>query len=156
MFVQRRITQRSSSAPHGHMMCWMRRADGFVSSRLLCRDDVNSRGTAWSTLRRVQRTVLIRAIHTSRRSRCSSSLPRCHLIHYERGHEGLRGADQWQMAPARQSHQIQRRHHPRTTSHSRQLKTRIEETLSRNVQNVPVRPEDKLVGVSRATRVSMR
>ena len=43
-----------------------------------------------------------------------------------------------------------------TTSHSKHLKARIEEVLSKNVRSVPVRLEDQLVGVSRARRVSMR
>ena len=43
-----------------------------------------------------------------------------------------------------------------TTSHFTQLKARVEETLSRNVQVVLARFEEKLVGVSRATCVSMR
>ena len=42
-----------------------------------------------------------------------------------------------------------------TTAHSTQPKARIEEALSRNVQTVPVRLEEKLDGVSRATRLSM-
>ena len=42
--------------------------------------------------------------------RCSSSVPRCRRIHHERRHERLRGVDQWQMAPARQSHEGPRRY----------------------------------------------
>ena len=59
MFVQRRIAQASSSAPRGHVICWMRMADGFVSSRLMCKDDLNSHEAVWSTLRRGPRTTLI-------------------------------------------------------------------------------------------------
>ena len=36
---------RSKSAPREHMMCWMRRVFRVVTSRLLCKDDLNSEGT---------------------------------------------------------------------------------------------------------------
>ena len=43
-----------------------------------------------------------------------------------------------------------------TTSHSAQLKARIEEALSRNVRTVPVRVDCKLVDVCLATLVPVR
>ena len=81
-------------------------------------------------------------------------------VHRERWHEGLRGVDQWQMAPARQRHEVQRRFsHPfwQTQVHHLMFLAAegIEEVLPRSVQTVILRLEEKLVGVSRATRVCL-
>ena len=104
MFVQRPIAREI-------IICTTQtHAAGLARPRPACEDDLESREAVCCTLRRVPRTMLI-ARHmrnprdtTSRWFRCSSSLLRCRRIHHERRHEGLRGVEQWQMAPARQSH----------------------------------------------------
>ena len=124
---------------------------GLASPRPLRKDDMNSRRTAWSTLRRVPRTVLIARHRRNLPDKTSRSLVSLFIeLATVSSNDGRKECEvlisgEW---PQRAKAMKSKDGHPTSsgkskcsTSHSAQLKARIEEALSRNVRTVPVRLE---------------